>query len=75
MTLPVNEPVLSQPPQAYDARIFAQWKQAFEFFFRQLNNRGPLIATSLKLTDLPTSSSGLQSGQVWNDSGTLKIVP
>lgn len=26
------------------------------------------------LTDLPTSATGLEQGQVWNDSGTLKIV-
>ena len=30
--------------------------------------------STLKLTDLPTSASGLASGSVWNDSGTLKIV-
>ena len=29
----------------------------------------------LAFTGLPTSSSGLSSGDVWNDSGTLKIVP
>ena len=28
----------------------------------------------LKIIDLPTSSSGLSTGDVWNDSGTLKIV-
>ena len=27
------------------------------------------------MTNLPTSSTGLVSGQVWNDSGTLKIIP
>lgn len=26
------------------------------------------------ITNLPTSSTGLVKGQVWNDSGTLKIV-
>ena len=25
--------------------------------------------------NLPTSSTGLVTGQVWNDSGTLKIIP
>jgi hypothetical protein len=28
----------------------------------------------LTITGLPTSASGLTSGMVWNDSGTLKIV-
>lgn len=27
------------------------------------------------MKNLPTSATGLASGQVWNDSGTLKIVP
>lgn len=30
--------------------------------------------SNLKITDLPTSASGLASGTVWNDAGTLKIV-
>jgi len=36
------------------------------------NAEGASIAT-LKLTDLPTSAPS-ESGSVWNDSGTLKIV-
>jgi hypothetical protein len=31
-------------------------------------------AATLRLEGLPTSSSGLPSGSVWNDGGTLKIV-
>jgi len=34
---------------------------------------GTSLAT-LKLTDLPTSASGLSAGEVYNDSGILKIV-
>jgi len=30
--------------------------------------------TKVVLKDLPTSATGLEQGQVWNDSGTLKIV-
>ena len=37
------------------------------------SSEGTSLST-LKLTDLPTSASGLASGTVWNDSGTLKIV-
>jgi hypothetical protein len=29
---------------------------------------------NIKITGLPTSSSGLSAGDVWNDGGTLKIV-
>lgn len=31
-------------------------------------------SSKLKISGLPTSSSGLTSGDVWNDGGTLKIV-
>ena len=37
------------------------------------SSEGTSLAT-LKLTDLPTSASGLSAGEVYNDSGTLKIV-
>jgi hypothetical protein len=32
------------------------------------------ITETLNLSNLPTSASGLSSGDVWNDGGTLKIV-
>jgi predicted heme/steroid binding protein len=31
-------------------------------------------SSKLRVVGLPTSSSGLSSGDIWNDSGTLKIV-
>lgn len=37
------------------------------------SSEGTSLAT-LKLTDLPTSATGLSAGEVYNDSGTLKIV-
>lgn len=37
------------------------------------SSEGTSLAT-LKLTDLPTSASGLSAGEVYNDSGILKIV-
>jgi len=33
-----------------------------------------LLNANVNMPNLPTSSSGLSSGDVWNDSGTLKIV-
>lgn len=35
----------------------------------------PLVnKTIVNIVDLPTSATGLSAGDVWNDSGTLKIV-
>ena len=35
---------------------------------------GVTISNGLNLASLPTSSAGLSSGDLWNDSGTVKIV-
>jgi hypothetical protein len=43
----------------------------------QLLNGGSnflFINGKLKIVGLPTSASGLSSGEVWNDGGTLKIA-
>jgi len=55
----------------------------------ELKNNGTLVMTNdddgtentmtlkdntLNIANIPTSSSGLSSGDIWNDSGTLKIV-
>ena len=35
---------------------------------------GTIKATAINFSGLPTSSTGLSTGDVWNDGGTLKIV-
>jgi len=40
----------------------------------KLDVAGKARAQTLNLSSLPTSSAGLSSGDVWNDSGTLKIA-
>jgi hypothetical protein len=48
--------------------------RTLEIFISQERNPGELRATKITLTDLPTSSSGLETGALFNDSGTIKIV-
>ena len=38
------------------------------------NSGDVAVSHGLNLSGIPTSSSGLSTGDVWNDSGTLKIV-
>ena len=43
----------------------------------QLSNVSPvyiMTGASISMTNLPTSSSGLAAGRLWNDSGTVKVV-
>ena len=48
--------------------------RALELFIAQERNPGELRGTKITLTELPTSSTGLETGSLWNDSGTVKIV-
>jgi hypothetical protein len=52
----------------------AELTRAFSLALELVQNPGEGRNTTLVLTNLPTSSTGLESGSVWNDSGTLKIV-
>ena len=47
---------------------------SFDVFIKQQLNPGIGRFSTLTLTDLPTSPTGLEVGAVYNDSGTLKIV-
>jgi hypothetical protein len=40
----------------------------------KLHVSGKIKATSINFSGLPNSASGLTTGDVWNDNGTLKIV-
>ena len=49
--------------------------RALEIFIEQERTAGDIRATTITLTELPTSATGLESGALFNDSGTVKIVP
>jgi hypothetical protein len=66
------------PPQAgpvYDQGREAALVRTIEMLIRLMTSNGPFSASTLQLTNLPTAPTGLRSGSVWNDTGTLKIVP
>lgn len=74
MSLPVQPPVLSPAPQEYDQNYMNTLIEEVENLVRRLNTIGPIQATTVQITDLPTSSAGLSSGYLWNDSGTVKVA-
>ena len=67
-------PRLPEPPPDYTQRYMADLVRALEVFISQERNPGELRGTKITLTDLPTSATGLESGALYNDSGTVKIV-
>ena len=47
--------------------------RALEVFIQQTNNPGEMRGSTITLTNLPTSDSGLETGALYNDSGTVKV--
>tara|TARA_R100000231_G_scaffold39494_1_gene34324 strand:+ start:667 stop:894 length:228 start_codon:yes stop_codon:yes gene_type:complete len=61
-------------PEEYDRQYFDEMVRSLTQLVVQLQNPGELRGTKITLTDLPTSPSGLETGALYNDSGTVKVV-
>jgi len=62
------------PPEEYDRAYFDDVIRSLSQLVVQMRNPGELRGTKITLTDLPTSSVGLETGALFNDNGTVKIV-
>ena len=67
-------PTFSLPPEEYDVQYFNDLVRGLGALVTQLQNPGELRGTKITLTDLPTSDAGLETGALFNDNGTVKIV-
>ena len=67
-------PQFPLPPEEYDRQYFDEMVRSLTQLVIQLQNPGELRGTKITLTSLPTSPTGLESGALYNDSGTVKIV-
>ncbi len=67
-------PILANAPPEYSQAYITDLARALTLLIQQVNTDGQLRATTAVLTALPTSSSGLEVGSLFNDSGTIKIV-
>ena len=70
----IPAPRLPEPPEQVTREYVEDLVRTLEIFITQERNPGELRATKITLTDLPTSATGLESGALYNDSGTIKIV-
>lgn len=71
----VPDPVLSLAPLDYDVQYMNMIVRQLNYYMQQHANPGAINGTTLTLSQLPTSTTNLSPGDVWNDAGTLKIVP
>ena len=70
----VAPPRLPEPPIEYTQQYMADLVRSLQVFIEPERNPGELRGTKLTLTDLPTSATGLETGSLYNDSGTIKVA-
>ena len=70
----VAPPRLPEPPIEYTQQYMADLVRSLQVFIEQERNPGEMRGTKLTLTDLPTSATGLETGYLYNDSGTIKVA-
>ena len=70
----VAPPRLPEPPIEYTQQYMADLVRSMQVFIEQERNPGEMRGTKLTLTDLPTSATGLETGALYNDNGTVKVV-
>lgn len=66
---------LGSPPREYDQSWMNAFVRDVQLMLASLNvvERGEF--TTVNISQLPTSATGLRSGDLWNDSGTVKVAP
>lgn len=65
-------------PATYDKTYESNRNRQIDNNFTQVVSVGPIAGTTLNLNRLPTSPTGLGSGDIWSDpasSYVLKMVP
>ncbi len=67
-------PRLPEAPQEYTRAYMEDLVRALDSYIQQERNPGDMRGTTLTLTQLPTSATGLETGALYNDAGTVKIV-
>jgi hypothetical protein len=61
-------------PEEYERQYFDEMVRSLTQLVVQLQNPGEFRGTKITLTHLPTSPTDLETGALYNDSGTVKIV-
>jgi len=70
----IAPPRLPEAPEQYSKTYMSDIVRALELFISQERNPGELRGTTITLTNLPTSATGLEAGALYNDSGTVKVA-
>lgn len=64
---------LPSAPAEYDVGYMNRLVGIIDKAISLLSRRRRIYATSINANQLPTSSTGLEVGELWNDNGTVKV--
>jgi hypothetical protein len=70
----LREPFLGAAPREYDPDFFNLMMRKVEQHFQNARSSGTIRVSTINISSLPTSATGLKTGDLWNDSGTVKVV-
>ena len=67
-------PFFPIPPQQYEMQYFAEIVRSFSTYLEQMQNPGEGRHNRLVLTNLQTDDSGLETGELFQQDGFVKIT-
>lgn len=67
-------PLMIPLPREYNAEVLAGIFRRIELYLATQQEVGPIRVSSINISNLPTSATGLRPGDLWNDTGTVKVV-
>lgn len=68
-------PFLGTLPRDYDPVQIGRMFRALELQLKVMQEVGPIRVSTINISQLPTSATGLRTGDLWNDTGTVKVAP
>lgn len=71
-----SSPRFTSPPAVYDQRYMADLIRSLDALLQSLRSAGTVQAATVNISQLPTSATGLKSGDLYKDvSNNVKVVP
>jgi hypothetical protein len=68
-------PFLGQSPKDYDPVFIDRAFRNLERYLKLMGSTGPIRVDAINIANIPTSSVGLRSGDLWSNAGVITIVP
>jgi len=66
--------VFGPVPTSYDPKYWASVIHQLNLYIQKQSTPQAVQVQRINITNLPTAATGLRTGDLWNDSGTVKIV-